>query len=46
MTYITINSHHDDDLDLEAGNRETLRRDAERQAALQLERAKSFSTII
>ncbi|CAI4230156.1 unnamed protein product [Auanema sp. JU1783] len=32
-------SHHDDDL-LEAGNRETLRRDAERQAALQLERAK------
>ncbi|CAD6190989.1 unnamed protein product [Caenorhabditis auriculariae] len=32
-------SHHDD-LDLEAGNRETMRRDAERQAALQLERAK------
>ncbi|KAK5975903.1 Dihydropyridine sensitive L-type calcium channel, partial [Trichostrongylus colubriformis] len=33
-------SHHDEDIDLEAGNRETLRRDAERQAALQLERAK------
>ncbi|KAK6731920.1 hypothetical protein RB195_008023 [Necator americanus] len=33
-------SHRDDDLELEAGNRETLRRDAERQAALQLERAK------
>lgn len=32
-------SHHDE-LELEAGNRETLRRDAERQAALQLERAK------
>ncbi|PAV74368.1 hypothetical protein WR25_07928 [Diploscapter pachys] len=29
-----------DDLDLETGNRETLRRDAERQAAQQLERAK------
>uniref|UniRef100_A0A7I4XSX1 GuKc domain-containing protein n=2 Tax=Haemonchus contortus TaxID=6289 RepID=A0A7I4XSX1_HAECO len=33
-------SHREEDLDLEAGNRETLRRDAERQAALQLERAK------
>ncbi|KAK6042007.1 hypothetical protein COOONC_20488, partial [Cooperia oncophora] len=33
-------SHREEDVDLEAGNRETLRRDAERQAALQLERAK------
>ncbi|CAJ0594091.1 unnamed protein product [Cylicocyclus nassatus] len=33
-------SHREDDLELEAGNRESLRRDAERQAALQLERAK------
>lgn len=33
-------SHREGDFDLEDGNRETLRRDAERQAALQLERAK------
>ncbi|KAK0423230.1 hypothetical protein QR680_008039 [Steinernema hermaphroditum] len=32
--------HHDADFDLDAGNRETMRRDAERQAAQQLERAK------
>ncbi|EPB76477.1 hypothetical protein ANCCEY_04461 [Ancylostoma ceylanicum] len=38
-------SHRDDDLELEAGNRETLRRDAERQAALQLERAKRVKPI-
>ncbi len=34
-------SHHEDsDNELENGNRETMRRDAERQAAQQLERAK------
>ncbi|VDK31526.1 unnamed protein product [Gongylonema pulchrum] len=33
-------SHHESDFDLDEGNRETLRRDAERSAALQLERAK------
>ncbi|KIH53197.1 hypothetical protein ANCDUO_16683, partial [Ancylostoma duodenale] len=38
-------SHREDDLELEAGNRETLRRDAERQAALQLERAKHLESL-
>lgn len=33
-------SHHESDFDLEESNRESLRRDAERSAALQLERAK------
>ncbi|KHN70710.1 Voltage-dependent L-type calcium channel subunit beta-2 [Toxocara canis] len=33
-------SHHESDFDMDEGNRETLRRDAERSAALQLERAK------
>lgn len=33
-------SHRDSDFDLDERNRETLRRDAERSAALQLERAK------
>ncbi|CAJ0576078.1 unnamed protein product, partial [Mesorhabditis spiculigera] len=33
-------SHHGSEMDLEESNRETMRRDAERQAALQLERAK------